>query len=63
MGSTSADDQGFVRHICALFTSLLALPQLVLRSRVSYTRRAHREDRSLGYHRQHFVRSRQKFVV
>jgi hypothetical protein len=65
MGSlfTDSDDQGFVRRICALSTSLLTILQLCLPSRVSYTYRAHREDRSLGYRRQHFVRSRQKFVV
>ena len=41
----------------------LTILQLFLPSRVSYTCRAHREDRSLGYRRQHFVQSRQKFVV
>jgi hypothetical protein len=63
IGSTFAGDGGFVRRICALFTSLLTIPQLSILSRVSYTCRTHREDRSLGYRRQHFVRSRQEFVV
>jgi hypothetical protein len=62
IGSTFADE-GFVRRICALFASLLTIPQLSILSSVSYTCRAHREDRSLGYRRQHFVRSRQQFVV
>jgi hypothetical protein len=62
IGSTFAGDEGFVRP-CALFTLLLTIPQLSILSRVSYTCPPHREDRSLGHRRQHFVRSRQEFVV
>jgi hypothetical protein len=61
--STFASVKGFVRRICALFSSLLTIPQLSILSTVCYTCCAHLEDRSLGYRRQHFVQSRQKFVV
>jgi hypothetical protein len=63
IGSTFVGDKWFVRRICALFASLLNIPQLYILSKGSYTCPPHREDRSLGYRRQHFVRSRQKFVV
>jgi hypothetical protein len=63
IGSTFAGDEGFVRRICALFASLLTFPQLSILSRDSYTCPPHREDRSLGYRRQHFIQSRQEFVV
>jgi hypothetical protein len=63
IGSTFAGDKGFVRRICALFSSLLTISQLSILSKVSYTCPPHREDRSLGYRRQHFVRRREKFVV
>jgi hypothetical protein len=60
---TTYNQKGSVRRICALFASLLTIPQLSILSTVSYTCRAHREDRSLGYRHQQFVRSRQKCVV
>jgi hypothetical protein len=61
--STFAGDEGSVCRNSALFPSLLTIPQLSLLSRVSYTCRAHSEDRSLGYRRQHLIRSRPQFVV
>src|SRR6266566_4858257 len=65
IGSTFVGDERFVRRICAPFSSLqfLTIPQLSIPSRLSYTCPPHCEDRSLGYRRQHFDRSRQQFVV
>jgi hypothetical protein len=63
IGSTYAGDKGFVRRICTLFSSLPTIPQLWILSKGSYTCPPHREDRSLGYRRQHFVRSCPKIVV
>jgi hypothetical protein len=63
IGSTFAGDKRFVRRICALFSFLPTIPQLSILSKQSYTRPPHREDRSLGDRRQHFVRRREKFVV
>jgi hypothetical protein len=59
----STDTGRFVRRICAFFSLLLTIPQPSILSTVSYTCRTHLEYRSLGYRRQLFVRSRQKFVV